>query len=83
MGFIESIADMDNPPVIGAFDEIPMMEQLPIPIICSMQDIQMLAEGCVQQLLPQMSGQSTKTSPTVLPTRIVANRAFHQRHAGR
>jgi LacI family transcriptional regulator len=77
MGFIESIEDVKDPPVIGVFDEIPMMQQLPFPIVCAMQDIPMLAEGCVRQLLPQMRGERGALEPMVLPTRIVTNRAFH------
>lgn len=76
MGFIDSIETIEQPPVIGVFDEVPLMHLLPLRIVCSMQDIPLLAEGCVKQLLPQLKGQSGKLEPILLPARIITNRAF-------
>jgi LacI family transcriptional regulator len=78
MGVIEAMAQnpIDPQPVIGVFDEIPMMHLLPVPIICSMQDIEKLAESCVAQLLPQLSGEDGHATPIVLPARVVKNHAF-------
>jgi LacI family transcriptional regulator len=80
MGFIDSIEQIENPPVIGVFDEIPLMHLLPLPIVCSMQDIPLLADGCVRQLLPQLQGSDRKLEPILLPARVVTNRAFQARH---
>lgn len=75
-GVIDALAQADNPPTIGCFDEIPMMDLLPIPIICSVQDVPLMAEGCVRQLLPQLRREAVAPQPLVLPTRAVANRHF-------
>ena len=75
-GVIDALVEADNPPTIGCFDEIAMMDLLPIPIICSVQDVPLLAESCVRQLLPQLKGEGIKPEPLVLPTRAVANRHF-------
>lgn len=75
-GVIDSLADAECPPTIGCFDEIALMDLLPVPIVCSVQDVPLLAEGCVQQLLPQLRGELTKPQPLVLPTRAVPNRRF-------
>ncbi len=78
-GVIDSIDQVDDLPIIGCFDEIPMMHLLPLPIVCSNQDVPMLAEACVNQLLPQLRGETTSAvAPTVLPARIVTNRAFNE-----
>jgi LacI family transcriptional regulator len=67
-------------PIIAVFDEIPMMHLLPVPIVCSMQDIPMLADACVRQLLPQLAGDTkTKIEPILLESRAVTNRAFQVR----
>lgn len=79
MGFLDSIESIENPPVLGVFDEIPLMHLLPLPIVCASQDIPMLAEGCVQQLLPQLNGDPRVLEPILLPARIVTNRAFQHR----
>ncbi len=79
-GVIESIAQIDRPPVIGVFDEVPAMHLLPLPIVCSMQDLPMLAECCVTQLLPQLRGEMVRIEPIVLPARAVTNQAFQLRH---
>jgi len=78
-GFLEGIAQIERPPVIACFDEIPMMHLLPLPIVCSIQDVAMLAECCVNLLLPQLKGEAAKIHPVVLPSRAVTNRAFQAR----
>jgi LacI family transcriptional regulator len=75
-GVIDSIAKIDAPPIIGVFDEIPMMHLLPLPIVCSMQDIPMLAEGAVTQILLQLRGQPSQCRPILLPARAITNPAF-------
>ncbi len=69
----------DNPVIIGCLDEIPMMHLLPIPIVCSVQDVPRLAEGCVSQLLPQLMGEKTLIEPITLPASVVANEQFRVR----
>jgi LacI family transcriptional regulator len=80
MGFMDSIEAIDSPPVIGAFDEIPLMHLLPLPIVAAMQDVPLLADGCVQLLLPQLNGDSHGIEPILVPARVVTNRAFQARH---
>lgn len=75
-GVIDAIAQIDNPPIIGCFDEIPMMHLLPIPIVCSVQDVTMLADGCVRQLLPQLAGRPEEVHPMTLPVMAQSNREF-------
>ncbi len=75
-GVIDSIVDAEDPPIIGCFDEIAMMDLLPIPIVCSVQDVPLLAESCVRQLLPMLRGEDAKPEPLVVPSRAVANRRF-------
>src|SRR5207237_211217 len=76
LGLIDSLVQIENPPVIGVFDEIPMMHVLPIPIISAVQDIHALAEGCVTQLLPLLSGGGKPPQPMILPGHTATNRAF-------
>jgi LacI family transcriptional regulator len=83
LGVMDSMVMIDKPPIIGVFDEIPMMHLLPLPIVCSMQDVPALAESCVTQLMkllePKDNGAETdadKIDPIVLPNRAVTNRAF-------
>ena len=75
-GLIDSLVQIENPPVIGVFDEVPMMHVIPIPIICAVQDINALAEGCVTQLLPLLSGDDKPSHPIILPGHTATNRAF-------
>jgi LacI family transcriptional regulator len=77
-GVIEGIVRIENPPIIGCFDEIPMMDLLPIPIVCSVQDVTMLAEGCVNQILPLLREEGRTPEPMVLPARAVANQQFQK-----
>jgi LacI family transcriptional regulator len=77
MGYLDSIEEIENPPVMGVFEEIPLMQLLQIPIVCAIQDIPMLAESCVQQLLPQLNGMIPEhIEPVLLPARVVTNLAF-------
>lgn len=78
-GVLDAIANIEQPTMIGCFDEIPMMHLLPIPIACSVQDVPKLAEGCVTQLLPQLKGESAELRPIVLQTRALVNREFQVR----
>ena len=80
-GVIDAMEEIEAPPIIGCFDEIPMAHLLPVPIVCSVQDIPSLAEGCVQQLLPQLKGEAKRIEPIILPARAVTNRAFRNRQA--
>jgi LacI family transcriptional regulator len=83
MGFMDAIESIDTPPIIGTFDEIPLMHLMPLPIVVSMQDVPLLADGCVRQLLPQLNGDPRKPEPILLSTRVVTNRAFQTRHQNR
>jgi LacI family transcriptional regulator len=78
-GVIDGIDEFESPPIIACFDEIPMMHLLPIPIVCSVQDVSLLAEGCVAQLLPLLNGGHERPRPLLLSARAIANRAFHVR----
>jgi DNA-binding LacI/PurR family transcriptional regulator len=75
-GVLEAVGPSDRFPILACFDEIPMMEFLPVPTVCSVQDVPMLAEGCVQLLLPQLTGEAHQLEPLVLPTRMMSNRTF-------
>jgi LacI family transcriptional regulator len=77
-GVVDALAHIDRPPVIGVFDEVPMMHLLPMPIVSSMQDLGALADGCVEQVLRLMDGQPA-TEPPLLHARAVSNRAFQVR----
>ena len=86
-GVIDAIAMLEKPPVIACFDEIPMMHLLPLPIACALQDVPMLAEACVNQLIPQLErggagDEAAKIQPILLPARAVTNRAFQMRLFG-
>jgi LacI family transcriptional regulator len=83
MGFMDAIESIDSPPVIGTFDEIPLMHLLPLPIVVSMQDVPLLADGCVRQLMPQLTGDPRKLDPILLNTRVVTNLAFQARSQAR
>jgi LacI family transcriptional regulator len=63
-------------PVIGCMDEIPLMHLLPVPIVCSNQDVPRLAEGCVAQLMPLLRGEKARPEPIILQARAVTNPAF-------
>jgi len=80
-GVIETIAQIERPPIIACFDEIPMMHLLPLPIVCSIQDIPMLADAAVNLLLPQLTGESPRLQPVIVPARAVTNRAFQTRQS--
>jgi LacI family transcriptional regulator len=75
-GVVESLGQIEHPPIVGVFDEIPMMQLLRVPIVCSMQDIPALAEGCVAQILKLMEGGEQAIEPILLPAKVVTNKAF-------
>ncbi|MGE5609454.1 MAG: LacI family DNA-binding transcriptional regulator [Bacillota bacterium] len=75
-GVLEALENTESLAILACFDEIPMMDLLPVPIVCGVQDVPALAEGCVQLLLPQLRGEDRKLEPLVLPTRVATNRAF-------
>jgi len=76
-GFIDSIEQIDRPPIVACFDDMMMSHLLPIPIVSSVQDIARLAEGCVSLLMPMLLGHSNgDVQPIVIPTRLVTNLAF-------
>ena len=82
-GLIDALVQIENPPVIGVFDEVPMMHVIPIPIVCAVQDVNALAEGCVTQLLPLLSGDVKSPQPMILPGHTATNRAFEARRFAR
>jgi DNA-binding LacI/PurR family transcriptional regulator len=76
-GAAECMAEMDGPPIIGVFDEIPTMQLLHFPIVCAMQDIPALADACVAQILKMLDGEDAPPpEPIVLKAKIVTNPAF-------
>jgi LacI family transcriptional regulator len=83
-GYIESIEMRERGPIVGVFDEVPMMRMLPVPIVCCVQDVARLAEACVNQLLPQLRGERTASQlePITAPTSVVTNPAFDRRASG-
>jgi DNA-binding LacI/PurR family transcriptional regulator len=77
-GVVDLMSDIENPPIVGVFDEITMFDLLRIPIVCSMQDIPALAEGCVTQILKLLERTSEPVQPILLEARVVTNRAFQR-----
>jgi DNA-binding LacI/PurR family transcriptional regulator len=76
-GMIECFAEVDRPPIIGVYDEVASMHLLPIPMVVSLQDVPLLAEGCVSLLMKQLeAGPSAKVEPIELQARALTNRAF-------
>jgi LacI family transcriptional regulator len=82
IGVIDAIATLEKPPIIACFDEIPMMHLLPLPIVCAIQDVPLLAEACVSQLMPQLDRDGSTIKPMVMPVRAITNRAFQMRMFG-
>jgi LacI family transcriptional regulator len=78
-GVIAGIAQIESRLVIGCFDEIPMAHLLPIPIVCSVQDVPSLAGECVRLLMLQLSGEDRAPGPVSLPAQIHSNAAFRVR----
>jgi LacI family transcriptional regulator len=74
-GVVETLGQIEHSPIVGVFDEIPMMDLLRVPIVCAMQDIPALAEGCVAQILKLMEGDQS-VAPILLPATVVTNKAF-------
>lgn len=79
LGLIDALTQIADPPIIGVFDEVPMMHVLPIPIVCAVQDINALAEGAVAQILPMLSGENKTVTPLIVPGHTAVNRAFEAR----
>jgi LacI family transcriptional regulator len=75
-GVVESLGEIEKPPIVGVFDEIPMMQLLRVPIVCSMQDIPALAEGCVTQIMKLLGKVEQPIEPILLHASTVTNRAF-------
>jgi LacI family transcriptional regulator len=75
-GVVESLGQIEQPPIVGVFDEIPMMQLLRVPIVCSMQDIPAMADGCVTQILKLLDGTEEPVNPILLHARVVTNKAF-------
>jgi DNA-binding LacI/PurR family transcriptional regulator len=76
-GMIECFAEVDRPPIIGVYDEVASMHLLPIPMVVSLQDVPLLAEGCVSLLMKQLEeGPDAKIEPIELQARALTNRAF-------
>jgi LacI family transcriptional regulator len=82
IGVIDAIATLEKPPIIACFDEIPMMHLLPLPIVCAIQDVPLLAEACVSQLMPQLERDGSTIKPMVIPVRAITNRSFQMRMFG-
>jgi LacI family transcriptional regulator len=76
-GVLDAMESPRDPPVIGCFDEIPLMHLLAVPMVSVVQDVPMLAEGAVRLLLAQLQGQAV-AGPLLLPARAVSNAAFQQ-----
>jgi LacI family transcriptional regulator len=79
LGLIDALVQIADPPIIGVFDEVPMMHVIPIPIVCAVQDVNALAEGCVAQLLPLLGGEGKPPTPIILQGHTLTNRAFETR----
>lgn len=77
MGVIEAMSAGGRLPPIACFDEIAMMNLLPMPIISCVQDIPKLADGAVMLLLALIAG-ATVVNPAVVPAQVVYNQAFAQ-----
>lgn len=75
-GVIEAMTDQRDFRPVGCFDEIPMMDLLPLPIVCNVQDVPKLAEESVRLMLAELSGQQTPASHVVVPSSTVANALF-------
>lgn len=75
LGVIEAMAGAAKQPRIACFDEIPLMNLLPIPLVCCIQDVPRLAEGAVELLLKQLDGKN-HLQPIIVPAKVIANQAF-------
>ncbi len=75
-GVIEAMTDQRDFHPVGCFDEIPMMHLLPLPIVCSVQDVAKLAEESVRLMIAQLSGEEVPASHMVVPSSTVANALF-------
>ena len=75
-GVIDLLGEIERPPIVGVFDEVPMMQLLRVPIVSSNQDIPALAEGCVTQILKLLEGREQTVEPILLTGKAVTNKAF-------
>jgi LacI family transcriptional regulator, galactose operon repressor len=79
LGAIEAMSGGTERPAIGVYDEIPMMNLLPMPIVCCMQDVPRLAEGAVELLMKQMAGAGqVAIEPITVAAHITHNLAFEK-----
>lgn len=79
-GVIEGIGNMPNPPIIAMVDSLPLLDGLVTPVVTAIQDVPMLAESCVNLLLPQLNGdKTTAIKPIMLNSRLMTNAAFDRR----
>jgi hypothetical protein len=53
-----------------------MMQLLRVPIVCSMQDIPAMADGCVTQILKLLERTDQPVEPILLHAKVVTNKAF-------
>jgi LacI family transcriptional regulator len=84
-GVIELLGEIERPPIVGVFDEVPMTQLLRVPVVSANQDVPALAEGCVTQILKLLDGgPDPDVRPIVLTGQAVTNKAFEiLRFAGR
>lgn len=82
-GYIDAIDSTDSRCVVACFDEMPLMHLLQLPIVCSVQDVNSLAERCVDMMLPLLQGSETAPKPVLLPGRIITNKAFQARRGAK
>jgi len=78
---MEEIREPESCPIIAAFDEIPAMHLLPVPLVGIRQDIPLLAQSCVKLLMQQLSGEDAHPEAITLTSRVITNRPFHLRHS--
>jgi LacI family transcriptional regulator len=81
-GVIESIGELERPPVVAMVDELSMIDGFSTPIVTARQDVPMLAETSVSLLLPQLKIDGGRVGEAVLTSRLVVNRAFQARVKG-
>jgi len=75
-GVIDAIEKIEDPPIIACYDQIAMMHLLPLPIVCSVQDVPLMSEKCVELLLAQLEGRPGPAEPIELQARCVTNQRF-------
>lgn len=75
-GVIDEMANDAQRTPVACFDELPVMDLLPMPIVCCVQDVPRLAGEAVSLLLRQLEGPQSPCQ-VVVPARVVWNRAFN------